>query len=55
MLVRCPDTPDEIVGCGLEFAVPDNWRNDPAFDDMIDCPGCGICFNPDHPNNARPS
>lgn len=48
MMVRCPDSPDEIVGCGHRFEVPDDWRDDIAFDDMIDCPNCGICFNPDY-------
>lgn len=41
---RCPDTPDDgdIVGCGHEFTY------DPAdFDGMVDCPACGICFNPE--------
>ena len=49
--VRCPDNdrgpqPDgggrpDIVGCGHLFTV----EFDPT-DGMVDCPACGICFDP---------
>jgi hypothetical protein len=43
--VRCPDGPDplggDIVGCGEKFeAAPDD-------EGLVDCPHCGIVFNPD--------
>lgn len=42
--VRCPDTPGEIVGCGHEFEF--EFLSD--YDGMVDCPKCGICFDPDY-------
>jgi hypothetical protein len=49
--VRCPIEDNEpgptgtIVGCGHVFdALPDD-------DGIVDCPNCGLFFDPDHPNS----
>lgn len=36
-----------IVGCGRSFAA----ERDPD-DGWVDCPHCGLMFDPDHPENA---
>ena len=51
-LVRCPTnatdsdgTPHTVIGCGAH--VPDERDSD----GLIDCPRCGICFDPTSPTN----
>lgn len=48
-MFTCPDTipePDAVVGCGRTFhAVPDD-------EGFVDCPHCGMFFQPLHPANS---
>ena len=48
-LLRCPDWPDptadpgiDIRGCGREFRLLD----EDDIDDWVDCPHCGLMFDP---------
>lgn len=34
-----------ILGCGFKFV------GEPDFEGFVDCPNCGMWFNPDHPNS----
>ena len=47
--LRCPSSPGEIVGCGGLFIWTASEQTD--FDGMVDCPHCGVCFDPNDPNN----
>lgn len=52
LTVRCPMQETErsvlapIKGCDLVFDVETD-----DCDDMVDCPRCGLFFDPSHPNN----
>lgn len=50
----CPNWPEEgaaveITGCGREFEA------EPDDEGLLDCPHCGIWFNPNHPGNQPPA
>lgn len=53
----CPNWPDdepaELVGCGTAFHVPDLVRDADPYG-WVDCPSCGLAFDPDNPSNRRP-
>jgi hypothetical protein len=49
--VICPEVDAEpgqygpTIGCGHRFTA------EPDFEGFVDCPNCGLWFDPDHPNS----